>query len=107
MICTKAIALPQQSIVSVKDTSAPTTRRKQTVDDLLAQLKHYSANVRKGEAIKELLSIKPFDLSSQDALQGLHELLGEHRSLIDSTLLSLINSCARLIGDEVCTSLTK
>lgn len=44
-----AIALPTQSITVVKDENAPTTKRKLTIDDLLAHLKHYSPSVKKGE----------------------------------------------------------
>ncbi|KAH8110674.1 hypothetical protein DFH11DRAFT_1514092 [Phellopilus nigrolimitatus] len=78
----RSIALPQQSIATTKDASAPTTKRKLTLEDLLAHLKHYSAGIRK------------------DALQGLHELLEEHRFLLEPNLLKLTNTCVRLISDE-------
>lgn len=42
------IALPTQSITIEKDTTLPTTRKKQSFDDLLSLMKHYNANTRKG-----------------------------------------------------------
>ncbi|THH10532.1 hypothetical protein EW145_g1260 [Phellinidium pouzarii] len=78
----RSIALPQQSISVSKDASAPTTKRKLTLEDLLAHLKHYNAGIRK------------------DALQGLRELLEEHYDLIEPNLLKLVNASARLISDE-------
>jgi hypothetical protein len=41
--------LPGQSIVTAKDDAQPLTKRKQSLDDLLTQLKHYGATVRRGE----------------------------------------------------------
>jgi len=42
------IALPTQSITVEKDIALPTTRKKQSFDDLLSLMKHYNANTRKG-----------------------------------------------------------
>lgn len=44
----EGIALPTQSIAVEKDATLPTTRRKQSFDDLLSLMKHYNANTRKG-----------------------------------------------------------
>jgi hypothetical protein len=44
----EGIALPTQSIAVEKDVTLPTTRRKQSFDDLVSLMKHYNANTRKG-----------------------------------------------------------
>lgn len=43
-----AIALPTQSIAVRKDKSLPATKRNLTLEQLVIQVKHYSAAVRKG-----------------------------------------------------------
>ncbi|XP_006454401.1 hypothetical protein AGABI2DRAFT_214405 [Agaricus bisporus var. bisporus H97] len=78
----RSIALPTQSIAAVKDETAPTTKRKLTINDLLTHLKHYNPSVKR------------------DALAGLNELLEAHWSLINKNLSLLINQLARLINDE-------
>ncbi|KAI4528833.1 hypothetical protein K525DRAFT_284356 [Schizophyllum commune Loenen D] len=78
----RSIALPNQSIAVEKDGDAPTTKRRHTLDDLLAHLKHYNAGTRR------------------DALMGLRELLNEHSELIVPSLTSLVNACVRIIADE-------
>ncbi|KXN89955.1 hypothetical protein AN958_04959 [Leucoagaricus sp. SymC.cos] len=78
----RSIALPTQSITVSRDESAPTTKKKLTIDDLLAHLKHYSPSVKK------------------DALLGLAELLEAHWILVDKSLSQLINQLSRIIGDE-------
>uniref|UniRef100_D8PQT0 Pre-rRNA-processing protein n=1 Tax=Schizophyllum commune (strain H4-8 / FGSC 9210) TaxID=578458 RepID=D8PQT0_SCHCM len=78
----RSIALPNQSIAVEKDGDAPTTKRRHTLDDLLAHLKHYNAGTRR------------------DALMGLRELLNEHSELIVPSLTSLVNACVRVIADE-------
>ncbi|TFK41082.1 hypothetical protein BDQ12DRAFT_678857 [Crucibulum laeve] len=78
----RSIALPSQSITQHKDTSAPTTKRRLTFEDLLSQLKHYSPGIRK------------------DAVLGLRELLDANWELLESCLTSLINATVRIIGDD-------
>ncbi|TFY52738.1 hypothetical protein EVJ58_g9842, partial [Rhodofomes roseus] len=78
----RSIALPTQSIVQSKDSEAPTTRRRLTFDDLIAQLKHYNVGTRK------------------DAILGLRELLDGYPTLIQTQLPSLVSNCTRLIADE-------
>ncbi|KAF9452699.1 hypothetical protein P691DRAFT_180962 [Macrolepiota fuliginosa MF-IS2] len=78
----RSIALPTQSIGAAKDENTPTTRRKLSINDLIAHLKHYSPSVKK------------------DALAGLSELLEAHWTLVDHHLTQLINHVARMIGDE-------
>lgn len=78
----RSIALPSQSIASTKLSSEPTTKRKLSLDDLLAQLKHYSPSTRR------------------DALSGLRELLTGHPSLLLPALPRLLASTARLISDD-------
>ncbi|KZV72568.1 hypothetical protein PENSPDRAFT_649670 [Peniophora sp. CONT] len=78
----RSIALPSQSIASSKPTSEPTTKRKLSLDDLIAQLKHYSPSTRR------------------DALSGLRELLTAHPSLLLPALPRLLTSTARLISDD-------
>jgi hypothetical protein len=43
-----AIALPSQSILIDKSQAGPSTRRKQTLEELLSLLKHYSPGTRRG-----------------------------------------------------------
>ncbi|KAL6304291.1 hypothetical protein BKA93DRAFT_733535 [Sparassis latifolia] len=78
----RSITLPTQSIVLDKDVEIPTTKRKLTFDDLIAQLRHYNSGTRR------------------DALLGLRELLETHRELLSSHLTALVNSCVRVISDE-------
>ncbi|CCM05152.1 uncharacterized protein FIBRA_07361 [Fibroporia radiculosa] len=78
----RSIALPSQSIAHDRPDEAPTTKRKLTLNDLLAHLKHYNTGTRR------------------DAIIGLRELLEAHPELIAPHLTALINSCVRIIGDE-------
>ncbi|KAL9716171.1 rRNA processing protein [Leucoagaricus gongylophorus] len=78
----RSIALPTQSITAPRDENVPTTRRNQTIDNLLAQLKHYSSSVKK------------------EALLGLTELLKTYSILIRQNLTQVMNQLARMIGDE-------
>ncbi|EJC98686.1 uncharacterized protein FOMMEDRAFT_96218 [Fomitiporia mediterranea MF3/22] len=78
----RSIALPQQSITISTGSLEPTTKRRLTLDALLAHLRHYAAGTRR------------------DALHGLQELLGEHSALIEPNLSKLVNGCVRLINDE-------
>ncbi|KAJ7254014.1 hypothetical protein B0H12DRAFT_1050739 [Mycena haematopus] len=78
----RSIALPSQSITVDKNDDAPTTKRRLTFDDLVTHLKHYSAGTRK------------------DAIIGLRELLDAHPTVLESSLRTLINATARLVGDE-------
>ncbi|PFH54547.1 hypothetical protein AMATHDRAFT_135182 [Amanita thiersii Skay4041] len=78
----RSIAIPSQSIATDKNTDVPTTTRNLSLDDLLVHLKHYNPTTRR------------------DALFGLRELLDSHWSLLQSHLVSLINSLVRLISDE-------
>ncbi|KAI0652243.1 hypothetical protein C8Q79DRAFT_898200 [Trametes meyenii] len=80
----RSIALPTQSIAAEKDT-APTTKRRQTLDTLVIHLRHYNATTRR------------------DAIHGLRELLDAHPELINAHLTTLVNSCVRIIGDEDAT----
>ncbi|KAF8832416.1 hypothetical protein HHX47_DHR1001836 [Lentinula edodes] len=74
----RSIALPSQSIAVEKDDSAPTTRRKLSLDDLIVNIKHHNP----------------------DTIFGFRELLDAHWELIDSSLPILINVTVRIIGDE-------
>ncbi|KAJ3895018.1 hypothetical protein GG344DRAFT_39697 [Lentinula edodes] len=78
----RSIALPSQSIAVEKDDSAPTTRRKLSLDDLIVNIKHHNPGTRK------------------DTIFGFRELLDAHWELIDSSLPILINVTVRIIGDE-------
>ncbi|KAL0580871.1 rRNA processing protein [Marasmius crinis-equi] len=78
----RSIALPTQSITVEKDEDAPTTKRRQTLDDLLAHLKHHNAGTRK------------------DAVLGLRELFGDHLEVAISSFPVVVNATVRLIGDE-------
>lgn len=72
----------QQSIGREANPNAPTTKRNLTLSDLLTQLKHYNASVRK------------------DALLGLRELLDNHADIFDDSVPAVVPALARLIGDE-------
>ncbi|KAJ6519922.1 hypothetical protein C8R45DRAFT_853222 [Mycena sanguinolenta] len=78
----RSIALPSQSITAEKDVDAPTTKRRLTFDDLVSHLKHYNAGTRK------------------DAITGFREILDAHPAILESSLTTLINATARLVGDE-------
>ncbi|KAJ3987492.1 hypothetical protein F5890DRAFT_1497228 [Lentinula detonsa] len=78
----RSIALPSQSIAVQKDDTAPTTRRKLSLDDLLVNIKHHNSGTRK------------------DTIFGFRELLDAHWELIDSSLPILVNATVRIIGDE-------
>ncbi|KAK1234540.1 rRNA processing protein, partial [Marasmius sp. AFHP31] len=78
----RSIALPTQSITVEKDEDAPTTRRRQTLEDLLSHLKHHNAGTRK------------------DAVLGLKELVTDHLEVAASSFPVIVNATVRLIGDE-------
>ncbi|KAF9229363.1 hypothetical protein BS17DRAFT_688726 [Gyrodon lividus] len=78
----RSIALPTQSIAIEKDDTVPTTKRRQTFNDILSLLKHYNAGTRK------------------DAIFSARELFVDHPRLLDSSITPLIGACVRLIGDE-------
>lgn len=78
----RSIALPSQGIVHDADRGVPTTRRKLTNEDLISQLKHYNANVRK------------------DAIVGLRELFEDYPDIVISSLSTTLNNCARMIADD-------
>ncbi|KAG7450434.1 uncharacterized protein BT62DRAFT_1072508 [Guyanagaster necrorhizus] len=78
----RSIALPSQSITKDRDDDTPTTRRRLTLDELVAHTKHYGAATRK------------------DALAGFRELFETHSHIINESLTALFNTCVRLIGDE-------
>lgn len=78
----RSIALPTQSIAVEKDATLPTTRRKQSFDDLLSLMKHYNANTRK------------------DAILSFRELFGLHSDIVESSMTILLGACVRMIGDE-------
>jgi pre-rRNA-processing protein IPI1 len=78
----RSIALPTQSIAVEKDATLPTTRRKQSFDDLVSLMKHYNANTRK------------------DAILSFRELFELHPGIVESSMTILLGSCVRLIGDE-------
>ncbi|KAJ3976974.1 hypothetical protein EV361DRAFT_944748 [Lentinula raphanica] len=78
----RSIALPSQSIAVEKDDSAPTTKRKLSLDDLLVHMKHHNPSTRK------------------DTIFGFRELFDAHWELVGSSLPVLLNATARVIGDE-------
>ncbi|KAG1864121.1 hypothetical protein DFJ58DRAFT_772772 [Suillus subalutaceus] len=78
----RSIALPTQSIAVDKDATLPTTRRKQSFDDLVSLMKHYNANTRK------------------DAILSFRELFELHPDVVESSMTILLGACVRLIGDE-------
>ena len=96
-----AIALPSQSIAQTKDSDTPTTKRKLTFDDLVAQLRHYNSGTRKGAytCCEWLRSIKTEAIL--DAILGLRELLDGYPTLLQTHLTSLVSNCTRLVADEV------
>ncbi|KAG1881744.1 hypothetical protein C8R48DRAFT_585967 [Suillus tomentosus] len=78
----RSIVLPTQSIAIEKDATIPTTRRKQSFDDLVSLMKHYNANTRK------------------DAILSFRELFELHPDTVESSMTILLGACVRLIGDE-------
>lgn len=94
------IALPTQSITVEKDIALPTTRKKQSFDDLLSLMKHYNANTRKGicSPFRKMRCL----LNSIDAVLSLRELFQSHPEIVESSMTTLLGACVRLIGDEVC-----
>ncbi|KAG0708942.1 hypothetical protein DFH29DRAFT_889805 [Suillus ampliporus] len=78
----RSIALPTQSIAIEKDTTIPTTRKKQSFDDLISLMKHYNANTRK------------------DTILSFRELFESHPGMVESSMTTLLGACVRLIGDE-------
>ncbi|KAG1783868.1 hypothetical protein EV702DRAFT_1055985 [Suillus placidus] len=78
----RSIALPTQSIAIEKDATLPTTRRKQSFDDLVLLMKHYNANTRK------------------DTIMSFRELFELHPDIVESSMTILLGACVRLIGDE-------
>ncbi|KAF9270293.1 hypothetical protein L218DRAFT_992927 [Marasmius fiardii PR-910] len=78
----RSIVLPSQSITAVHDEETPTTKRRQTLDDLVSHLKHYNTRTRK------------------DAIFGLRELLSSHLQLVNSSFSVIVNATVRLIADE-------
>ncbi|CAO3637389.1 unnamed protein product [Cunninghamella echinulata] len=78
---TKSISLPNQSITENKS-SEFTTSRNLTLTNLLTQLKHYNATVKK------------------DALSGLQELCGRNPTLLVSSLGNIVNGIVRLFIDD-------
>ncbi|KAG1826020.1 uncharacterized protein BJ212DRAFT_1317584 [Suillus subaureus] len=81
-IMVEGIALPTQSIAVEKDATLPTTRRKQSFDDLVSLMKHHNANTRK------------------DAILSFRELFELHPDIVESSMTILLGACVRLIGDE-------
>ncbi|KAG8219873.1 hypothetical protein J3R82DRAFT_852 [Butyriboletus roseoflavus] len=79
---TRSIALPTQSIAIEKDDTVPTNKRRQTFNDILSLLKHYSSGIRK------------------DAIFSARELLQDHPGLLERSIPPLLNACVRLISDE-------
>ncbi|CDH55784.1 uncharacterized conserved protein [Lichtheimia corymbifera JMRC:FSU:9682] len=77
----KSIALPNQSITEDKSRFA-TTSRNLTLNDVLSQLKHYNAGVRK------------------DAISGLEELYRSHPTLITASLGQVVNGILKLLIDD-------
>ncbi|KAG2118443.1 hypothetical protein DEU56DRAFT_142193 [Suillus clintonianus] len=78
----RSIALPMQSIAIEKDTTIPTTRKKQSFDDLVSLMKHYNANTRK------------------DAILSVRELFELYPDIVESSMTTLLGACVRVIGDE-------
>ncbi|KAH0838365.1 hypothetical protein J3R83DRAFT_6645 [Lanmaoa asiatica] len=78
----RSIALPTQSIAVEKDDTIPTNKRRQTFNDILSLLKHYSAGTRK------------------DAIFSARELFQDHPGLLERSISPLLSACVRLIGDE-------
>ncbi|KAG9314429.1 hypothetical protein JVU11DRAFT_5226 [Chiua virens] len=78
----RSIALPTQSIAVEKDSTVPTNKRRQSLQDILSLFKHYSAGARK------------------DAIFSARELFQDHPGLLECSIAPLLSACARLIGDE-------
>lgn len=77
----KAIAMPQQSIMLDRSQTA-TTRRRQTLNDLIQQTHHPSSGARK------------------DAVMGMLELVTTYQGFLEQNTTSLINTALPLIGDD-------
>ncbi|PWN37541.1 uncharacterized protein FA14DRAFT_159553 [Meira miltonrushii] len=77
----RSIALPQQSIGRERENTL-VTRRKLNLEDLLGQLRHPTANVRR------------------DALNGLLELLQDERSLNILIPSRIVGNVVRLLSDD-------
>ncbi|CAG8600609.1 8604_t:CDS:10 [Paraglomus brasilianum] len=80
----KAIILPNQSINEDKSHEL-TNSRNLTLNDLVTQLRHYSANVRK------------------DALLGLKDLFNRYPQILPGSLSLVINAIVKLLVDEDAT----
>jgi pre-rRNA-processing protein IPI1 len=78
---TKGLYIPTQSILEDKHDKITTTR-KQTLESLLTQVKHYNYNVRK------------------EALLGICELVEKHSSLLTNYLGNILHTTVELIVDE-------
>ncbi|ORZ03535.1 Rix1 complex component [Syncephalastrum racemosum] len=78
---TKSISLPNQSVTENKSQHA-TTKRNLTLIDVVSQLRHYNASVKK------------------DALAGLQELTNTHPALVISSLSDVIYALCKLFFDE-------
>ncbi|PWN52619.1 hypothetical protein IE53DRAFT_340251 [Violaceomyces palustris] len=78
----RTIALPQQSI-NIDKSQSLTNSRNLGINELVPQLRHYGAGVRKA-----------------DAVLGLRELFFLHPFLIPTTVGQAIPDVARLIGDD-------
>ncbi|KAG8811998.1 hypothetical protein FRC17_002243, partial [Serendipita sp. 399] len=76
-----SIALPTQSIMVEK--SGPTTKKHQSLSDLVSLLKHYSSNSRK------------------DALVGLRELFSTYADILTSSVPVVLPACCKLLSDEI------
>ncbi|KAI8384700.1 Rix1 complex component [Radiomyces spectabilis] len=77
----KSISLPNQSITEDKSREI-TTSRNLTLSDLIVQLRHYNASVKK------------------DALSGMQELCLTHPDLLLSSLSLVVNGILKLFVDE-------
>lgn len=77
----RSIALPQQSIGRERQ-NALVTRRKLNLEDLLGQLRHPTANVRR------------------DAINGLQELLQDERSINVLIPSKIVGNVVRLLSDD-------
>lgn len=77
----KTIALPQQS-VSVDRSQSLTTRRNQTLADLVQNSRHHSPGMRK------------------DAVNGMLELISTYPVLVEQETPTLLNTVLPIIGDD-------
>lgn len=98
----KTIALPQQSI-SVDRSHALTTKRNQTLDDLVVQTRHHSPGVRRDAVLGflELVTTYPaLLLTERQLLGGVLGLIGDDDVGVRATVIKYLRHVVRALSAE-------